>query len=82
MANLATKAAVEGKSRIRIRAPLLHMTKAQIIARGLALGADYGLTWSCYEPMATGKPCGLCDSCILRAKGFKEAGALDPLLSV
>lgn len=82
MAALATKAGVEGKSRVRIRAPLLHMTKGQIIERGLALGADYSLTWSCYDPTVAGRPCGLCDSCILRAKGFDEAGALDPLLSV
>lgn len=80
MANLATAAGVEGRSRLRIHAPLLEMTKAQIIERGLALGVDYGLTHSCYEPDAEGRPCGTCDSCLLRRKGFAEAGAKDPAL--
>jgi 7-cyano-7-deazaguanine synthase len=77
MANLATKAGVEGKSRLRIRTPLLHMTKAEIIKTGLALGVDYSLTWSCYDPQPDDRACGLCDSCQLRLKGFKEAGAID-----
>jgi 7-cyano-7-deazaguanine synthase len=79
MANLATKAGVEGKSRMRVRAPLIRMTKAQIILRGVELGVDYRLTWSCYDPTADGRACGLCDSCQLRLKGFKEAGLTDPL---
>lgn len=79
MANLATKAAVEGKSRLKIHTPLLQMTKAEIIKIGLELGVDYGLTWSCYDPGNDGQACGLCDSCQLRLKGFKEAGAIDPI---
>ncbi len=79
MANLATRAGVEG-TRFRIQTPLVAMTKADIIRRGLALGLDYGLTHSCYDPLPDGKPCGGCDSCVLRAKGFREAGAADPLL--
>ena len=79
LANLATRAGVEG-ARFRVHAPLLHLSKAQIIARGLALGLDYGLTHSCYDPLPDGRPCGRCDSCVLRAKGFAEAGTRDPLL--
>ena len=79
MANLATKAGVEGKSRIRMQTPLLKMTKAEIIRAGLKLGLDYGLTWSCYDPLADGRACGRCDSCQLRLKGFEEAGAVDPI---
>jgi 7-cyano-7-deazaguanine synthase len=79
MANLATRAGVEGH-RFRIHAPLLAMTKAEIVARGLELGLDYGLTHSCYDPDPDGRPCGRCDSCVLRAKGFAEAGAGDPLV--
>jgi len=79
MANLATKAGVEGKSRLTIHAPLLHMSKAEIIKRGLELGIDYGLTWSCYDPTSAGEACARCDSCQLRIKGFKEAGAVDPV---
>ncbi|MBI4589179.1 MAG: 7-cyano-7-deazaguanine synthase QueC [Candidatus Rokubacteria bacterium] len=79
MANLATKAGVEGKSRFKIHTPLIRMTKAEIIKRGHALGVDFGLTWSCYEPTADGRACGLCDSCLLRKKGFAEAGLTDPL---
>ncbi|GAB4408007.1 MAG: 7-cyano-7-deazaguanine synthase QueC [Thermodesulfovibrionales bacterium] len=101
MANLATKASVEGKIMFRIRAPLLHMTKAEIIKKGVELGLDYSFTWSCYDPQVSHKsqvtsdklqvtskeenftnsllPCGKCDSCIFRAKGFKEAGIKDPL---
>ncbi len=79
MANLATKAGVEGSQRLKIHTPLIEMSKAQIIARGLALGVDYGWTSSCYDPGPTGVPCGLCDSCVLRAKGFAEIGVPDPL---
>jgi len=74
MANLATKAGVEGTTKIKIHAPLLHMTKAEIIQAGFALGVDYSLTHSCYDPLPDGTPCGRCDSCILRKKGFDEAG--------
>ncbi len=80
MANLATKAGVEGSQRLKIHTPLIELTKAQIIARGLALGVDYSLTSSCYDPGPGGAPCGSCDSCLLRAKGFSELGADDPLL--
>lgn len=79
MANLATKAGVEGKTKIKIRTPLIRMTKAEIIKTGLDLGLDYSLTWSCYDPTPEGLACGLCDSCQLRLKGFREAGATDPL---
>jgi 7-cyano-7-deazaguanine synthase len=81
MANLATKAGVEGRQRLRIHTPLIDLTKAQIIERGLALGVDYGLTHSCYDPDATGRPCGTCDSCLLRQKGFAQAGFDDPALT-
>ena len=79
MAALATKAAVEGESRVRIQAPLIHMTKAEIILKGIALGVDYALTHSCYDPSDQGISCGLCDSCILRQKGFQKAGITDPI---
>ena len=79
LANLATKAGVEGKSRFKIHTPLIRMTKAEIIKKGHALGVDFGLTWSCYEPTADGRACGQCDSCALRLKGFREAGLTDPL---
>jgi 7-cyano-7-deazaguanine synthase len=79
LAALATKAGVEG-GRVRIHAPLLHMTKAQIVQAGAALGLDYGLTHSCYDPLPDGRPCGHCDSCVLRAKGFADAGLRDPLV--
>ena len=79
MANLATKAGVEGSQRLKIHTPLIELSKAQIIARGLALGVDYGLTSSCYDPDSNGVPCGLCDSCTLRAKGFAQLGKPDPL---
>jgi 7-cyano-7-deazaguanine synthase len=79
MANLATKAGVEGRSRVKIHAPLIRMTKAEIIRRGLELGVDYSLTWSCYDPRPDGRACGRCDSCQLRLKGFKEAGLADPI---
>ena len=81
MANLATKAGVEGAQALRIHAPLIEMTKADIVRAGLSLGVDYGLTSSCYDPGPDGRPCGACDSCLLRAKGFAEAGVADPLLA-
>jgi len=79
MANLATKAGVEGMDRIKIHTPLIHMTKAEIIKEGLSLGVDYGLTHSCYDPNEVGLACGNCDSCLLRLKGFKKLGVEDPL---
>jgi len=79
MANLATKAAVEGAGRYRIHTPLIHLTKAEIIRRGLSLGVDYGRTHSCYDPTPEGLACGRCDSCRLRLKGFAEAGVKDPV---
>ena len=79
MANLATKAGVEGKSRLTIHTPLLKMSKAAIIKTGLALGLDYALTWSCYDPRSDNRACGRCDSCQLRLKGFAEAGSTDPI---
>lgn len=79
MANLATRAGVEGSS-LTIHTPLIEMTKAQIVQAGLALGVDYGMTSSCYDPSAAGQPCGQCDSCLLRLKGFAEAGLADPLV--
>ena len=104
MANLATKASVEGNLRFRIHSPLINLTKAEIIKKGIALGIDYAITWSCYDPQPANAgvkssklkvipkrrdnsklltflvPCGRCDSCVLRAKGFFEAGVKDPLL--
>jgi 7-cyano-7-deazaguanine synthase len=80
LATLATKAGLEGHAP-RIWAPLQHLTKAAIIRAGMELGVDYGLTHSCYAPSAEGRPCGRCDSCQLRARGFAEAGVPDPLLS-
>ena len=80
MANLATKAAVEGRSRVRIHTPLIELSKADIVKLAAKLGLDFRLTHSCYDPDATGRPCGACDSCILRKKGFQEAGLADPLL--
>jgi 7-cyano-7-deazaguanine synthase len=74
LANLATKAGVEGAGRFRIHTPLVNLTKADIIRRGMSLGVDYSLTHSCYDPDKTGRPCGRCDSCLLRAKGFAEVG--------
>ena len=80
MANLATRAGVQGEQALTIHTPLIRMTKAQIIREGLKLGVDYALTSSCYDPGSAGRPCGRCDACLLRAKGFAEAGAVDPLL--
>jgi len=77
MANLGTKAGVEGRA-FRIRAPLLRMTKAQIVKRAAELGLDFALTTSCYEPGPAAEPCGACDACLLREKGFREAGLVDP----
>ena len=78
MANFATKAGVEGTEKFRIRTPIINMTKAEIISKGVELGVEYGITHSCYDPSAEGEACGKCDSCILRIKGFKEAGVEDP----
>jgi len=78
-ANLATKAAVEGRLKFVIHTPLVNLTKAQIIRRGLELGVDYSLTHTCYDPDPAGLSCGRCDACLLRRKGFAEAGAADPL---
>jgi 7-cyano-7-deazaguanine synthase len=79
LANLATKAAVEGQGTFRIHAPLLQKTKADIIREGVRFGVDYGLTLSCYDPDHEGRACGRCDSCRLRVKGFEEAGMIDPV---
>ena len=79
MANLATKAGVEGRQRLSIHTPLIALNKAQIIQRGLELGVDYGLTLSCYDPSPTGEACGRCDACLLRLKGFAESGQRDPV---
>ena len=80
LANVATRAGVEG-ARFRIHTPLITMSKADIIRTGLSLGLDYGLTHSCYNPTPVGRACGRCDSCVLRAKGFAEAGVPDPALA-
>jgi 7-cyano-7-deazaguanine synthase len=79
MAALATKAGVEGRQHLRIRTPLIKMAKSEIIRTGLGLGVDYSLTHSCYDPAGEGLACGRCDSCLLRLKGFAEAGVTDPL---
>ena len=81
MANLATKAGVEGTQKLKIHSPLAQMTKAQIVRKGMELGVDYSMTSSCYDPGADGAPCGRCDSCLLRAKGFAEAGQGDPMVA-
>jgi len=78
MANLATKAGVEGGLKLTIHTPLIHLTKAEIIAEGAALGVDFALTLSCYDPTPDGAACGRCDACVLRRKGFAEAGVADP----
>jgi 7-cyano-7-deazaguanine synthase len=77
MANLATRAGVEGRH-LRVHTPLIGLTKAEIVKLGQRLGVDYGMTWSCYDPTADGTPCGHCDACILRERGFGEAGVEDP----
>ena len=79
MANLATKAGVEGRTHVRIHTPLIAMSKADIVRAAHDLGLDFRLTHSCYDPDARGRPCGECDSCVLRRKGFAEAGLADPL---
>ena len=80
MASLATRAGVEGRP-LAILAPLVRMSKAEIVRRGTSLGLDYGLTHSCYDPLPDGAPCGRCDSCRLRARGFAEAGLPDPAIA-
>ena len=80
MANLATRTGVEGTTHLRVHTPLLELSKAGIIALGVSCGVDFGLTHSCYDPGADGRPCGGCDSCLLRAKGFAEAGVRDALM--
>ena len=82
MANLATKAGVEGRQALKIHTPLIRMSKAEIIQKGIELGVDYSLTSSCYDPSPDGEPCGQCDSCLIRQKGFLENGLEDPLQSV
>jgi|UniRef100_E6PXQ8 7-cyano-7-deazaguanine synthase len=79
LANLATKAGVEGHQNLKIHTPLISLSKAEIIRKGRELGVDYGLTSSCYDPSPSGEPCGACDSCLLRKKGFHENGLIDPL---
>ncbi|HVX61149.1 MAG TPA: 7-cyano-7-deazaguanine synthase QueC [Pirellulales bacterium] len=79
MANLATKAGVEGTLKFTVHTPMVNWTKAEIIRRGTELGVDYSLTHTCYDPDASGRPCGRCDACLLRLKGFAEAGLTDPL---
>jgi len=81
MANLALKETVEGRMKIRIRTPLIKMRKSEIIKKGLELGVDYSMTISCYDPLPDGRPCGLCDSCILRKKAFQELNMVDPAYS-
>ena len=81
MANLATKAGVEGRTLIQVHTPLIELSKAGIVKLALELGLDFSLTHSCYDPTPEGRPCGQCDSCLLRKKGFEEAGVLDPLAS-
>jgi 7-cyano-7-deazaguanine synthase len=80
MANLATKAGVEDDGKIVIHTPLIKMSKAEIVSRAIELGVDLSLTHSCYDPDENGHPCGACDSCILRSKGFQEAGRIDPAI--
>jgi len=81
MANLATKAGVEGRSRFSIHTPLIAWSKAEIVRKAAALGVDFAITWSCYDPRGDGRPCTVCDACILRMKGFAEAGIHDPLIN-
>ena len=79
MANLATKAGVEGRTHVKIHTPLIRLSKAEIVKLGSELGIDFSLTHSCYDPDTAGRPCGQCDSCLLRRKGFEEAGIVDPV---
>jgi len=79
MANLATKAGVEGRTHVKIHTPLIRLSKAEIVKLGTELGIDFSLTHSCYDPDARGRPCGQCDSCLLRRKGFEAAGIIDPV---
>jgi 7-cyano-7-deazaguanine synthase len=81
LANLATKAGVEGRQSLKIHTPLIDLTKAQTIQRGIELGVDYSLTHSCYDPSPEGKACGTCDSCLLRIRGFEELGLSDPSIT-
>jgi len=81
MANLATKAAVEGRVMVKVHTPLIHLRKKEIIQRGVELGVDYSLTHSCYDPTTDGSPCGHCDSCLIRSRAFEELGMADPLLA-
>jgi 7-cyano-7-deazaguanine synthase len=81
LSNLATKAGVEGRQRLKIHTPLMELSKAKIIERGLALGVDYSMTHSCYDPDSAGRACGTCDSCLLRRRGFAELGLDDPALA-
>lgn len=80
MANVATKAAVEGRVRVKIHTPLIHLKKTEIIRRGLQLGVDYSLTHSCYDPAPGGTPCGHCDACLIRIRAFEQLGMADPAL--
>jgi 7-cyano-7-deazaguanine synthase len=82
LANLATKAGVEGRQTLKIHTPLIQLSKSEIIKLGLSLGVDYSLTWSCYDPSPEKRPCGECDSCIIRSKGFAELGLVDPALDL
>jgi 7-cyano-7-deazaguanine synthase len=82
MANLATRVGVDGVTRVKIHTPLISLSKAEIVEFGMKLGVPFQLTWSCYDPGVTGVPCGACDSCVLRAKGFREAGVADPALGL
>ena len=79
LANLATKAGVESKGKFNVHTPLIKLRKSEIIAKGIELGLDYALTHSCYDPDPQGRACGNCDSCVLRLKGFEEAGVMDPI---
>jgi len=81
MANLATRVGVDGITRVKIHTPLISLSKAEIVRYGVKLDVPFGLTWSCYDPGPVGRPCGACDSCVLRARGFREAGLIDPALS-
>jgi 7-cyano-7-deazaguanine synthase len=79
MAAIATKAGAEGQKRLKVHAPLISLSKAQIIRMGLTLGIDYGMTSSCYDPSPSGRPCGGCDACLIRDKGFRDTGVIDPI---